>query len=289
MKISKIGFGTWKLGGDIQEDPNNDDEKDIAAIKYSIERGINHIDTSESYANGKSEILISEAIKGFDRKKIFIATKVREWNLTYDKLIESCYSSLKRLNTNYIDLYYIHKQNKNVPIEETCRALNYLLKIGVIKNVGLSNVGINTIKRFNKLLDKKIYAVQNQFNLICRESQSKNVITYCKNHSIKFISWRPILLSFPGSEDFLNKQAGYPLLDKIANKYNVSDAQIAAKWLIQQKNVYLIFKSNNLEHIDEILNTRRFKLSRKDWTLLNKNFPIIFNVGCASNEFYELS
>ena len=289
MKISKIGLGTWKFGGDVQENPNNDDEKDIAAIKYSLERGINHIDTSESYANGKSEILISKAIKGFDRKKIFIATKVREWNLTYDKLIESCYNSLKRLDSDYIDLYYIHKQNENIPIEETCRALNYLLRKGIIKNVGLSNVGINTIKKFNKLLDKKIYAVQNQYNLICRESQSKKVIDYCKKRGIKFISWRPILLSYPGSKDYLNEQGVYPLLDELANKYNVSKVQIAVKWLLQQKNVYIVFKSNNLEHINEILNTKNFKLYRKDWDLLNKNFPVTFNVGCASNEFYELS
>ena len=289
LKISKIGLGTWKLGGDIEANLNNDDEKDIEAIKHAIKCGINHIDTSESYANGKSEILISKAIKNFERKKIFIATKVREWNLTYDKLINSCYNSLKRLNTTYIDLYYIHNQNKNIPIEETCQALNYLLKIGVVKNIGLSNVGIETIKKFNKLLNRKIYAVQNQYNLICRESQNKGVVNYCKKHGIKFICWRPLLLSYPGSKDPLYEKGTYPLLDKIANKYNVLNIQIAAKWLLQQKNVYIIFKSSNKAHIREILDTLNFKLSRNDWSILNKNFPIIFNMGCASNEFYELS
>lgn len=103
--ISKIGLGTWKLGGDVEADPENDDERDIKAILFAIKSGINHIDTSESYSGGKSEELVGVALKQVDRSKIFLATKVREWNLKYDDLIKSCYSSLKRLQVDYIDLY----------------------------------------------------------------------------------------------------------------------------------------------------------------------------------------
>lgn len=288
-RISDIGLGTWRMGGDIVSDPNNDDQKDIAAIKYAIQCGINHIDTSESYAGGKSEILVSKAIQGLNREDVFIATKVREWNLSYDNLISACYSSLKRLNTDYIDLYYIHKQNNNIPIEETCRALNYLLRKKVIRNVGLSNVEIKTIKAYNRLLDTKIYAVQNQYNLICRESQIKGVVNYCRRHKIKFICWRPLLLSYPGCVDPFYKHGTYKILDKIADKYKASNIQIAAKWLLQQKNVYIVFKSNNINHIKEIIDSDRITLTKNDWNMLDKYFPVRFNVGCASNEMYELS
>ena len=81
--ISKIGLGTWRLGGDVIANPNNDDEQDILAIQYAVDHGISHIDTSESYSGGKSEVLIGKAIKKYDRSKIFLATKVREWNLSY--------------------------------------------------------------------------------------------------------------------------------------------------------------------------------------------------------------
>ena len=289
VDITKIGLGTWLLGGDVKENPNNDDEKDINAIIYALKSGINHIDTSESYSGGKSEKLIGEAIKNFDRDKLFIATKVREWNLTYDNIISSCCNSLKRLQTDYVDLFYIHKQNKDVNIKSVCEALNYLLAKGLIKNVGLSNVGIDTIQKYNKYLTKKIYAVQNQYNLICRESQKKGVIDYCRENNIKFICWRPVLLSYPGVKDPMYNKGTYPILDNIAKKYNVSNIQVVAKWLLQQDNVYIVFKSNNCEHIKEILDTNKFCLSDDDWNELNDNFPVKFDVGCSSNEFYEIT
>ena len=153
----------------------------------------------------------------------------------------------------------------------------------------MSNVGIKKIEEYNKFLNKKVYAVQNQYNLVCRESQYKKVVEYCKINNIKFISWRPITLSYPGVKDPFYQSGTYLILDKMAKKYNKTNIQIAVKWLTQQENVYIIFKSNNIEHIKEILDTNKFELTTDDWEELNKNFPIQFNKGCTINEFYELS
>lgn len=276
------------MGGDIKPNPNNDDDKDISAIKYALSNGINHIDTSESYSGGKSEELVGAAIKDFNRESLFIATKVREWNLEYNKIIDSCYQSLKRLNTSYVDLYYIHKQNESANIKEICRALNFLIDKGVIKNVGLSNVGIKTIKEYNKYLNKKVYAVQNQYNLVCRESVKKGILEYCRDNKIKFICWRPIMLTYPQCKNPWYETGNYPIMDRISKKYGITNVQLAAKWLLDQDNVYIIFKSNNINHIREILDVMDFKLDKKDWEDLNKNFPITFEVGCSTNEFFEV-
>lgn len=286
---SKICLGTWGMGGDITPNPNNDDKRDIEAIKYAISKGISHIDTSESYAGGKSELLIGEAIKQIHRDKCFIATKVREYNLFYDSVINSCWKSLKRLNTSYIDLYYIHKQNPIIPVEETASALNKLLDMGLVKHIGLSNVGIDTIKKYSQLLNSPIYAVQNQYNLVCRESQRKGVIDYCKRNGIQFIAWRPILLSYPGAVDPYYHTGTYKLLDEMAAKYNKTNTQIVAKWLLQQDGVFIVFKSSNKEHIDEILEIEKFKLSDRDWEMLDKEFPVQKDLGCTADGYFELS
>lgn len=286
---SKVCLGTWRMGGDVAPNPNNDGQKDIDAIKYAINKCVSHIDTSESYAGGKSELLVGEAIKQTSRDKCFIATKVREYNLSYDSVIDSCRKSLKRLNTSYIDLYYIHKQNPTIPIEETASALNKLLVIGLVKHIGLSNVGIDTIKKYSKLLNSPVYAVQNQYNLVCRESQRKGVIDYCKRSGIQFIAWRPILLSYPRVVDPYYRTGTYKLLDEMAAKYNKTNTQIVAKWLLQQDGVSIVFKSSNKEHIDEILDVEKFKLSKRDWEILDQEFPVQKDFGCTADQYFELS
>lgn len=270
----KIGLGTWTIGGHTEANPDNDDEKDINTIKYAITHGISHIDTAENYANGKCEELIGEAIKDFEREKLFIATKVHKNNLSYSDVIKSCKASAARLGVDYLDLYYVHKPNPNIPVHETVKALNELLESGLIKNVGLSNAGIETIKQYSQSLIKPIYAVQNQYSLVCRESQMKGVIEYCKEFNIQFFAWRPIKLSYPEKTSKESNADTYPIIGEIAKKYNKTNIQIAAKWLTQQKNVNVLFKSSNPKHIDEIIETENFKLSQDDWDKLDKEFPV---------------
>lgn len=286
---SKICLGTWRMGGDVTPNPANDDGRDIEAIRYAISKGISHIDTSESYAGGKSELLIGEAIRQVSRDACFIATKVREYNLSRDGVIDSCRNSLKRLGTSYIDLYYVHKQNPEVPIEETASALNALVSDGLVRNIGLSNVGIETIERFSHLLSRPLYAVQNQYNLVCRESQRKGVLDYCRRSAIRFIAWRPILLSYPGAVDPFYKAGTYELLDHMAAKYAKTNTQIVARWLLQQDGVSIVFKSSTKAHIDEIVDALEFELSEADWALLDEQFPVQKNLGCTADTYYSLS
>lgn len=277
------------MGGDVTPNPDNDDEKDIEAIRYAVSRGISHIDTSESYAGGKSELLIGEAIKQISRDQCFIATKVREYNLAHDRVIESCCKSLERLNTPYIDLYYVHKQNPDIPIEETARALNELVDRGLVRHIGLSNVAIGTIEAYSRLLRNPLYAVQNQYNLVCRESQRKGVVDYCKQHGIQFIAWRPILLSYPGAADPWYHTGTYALLDEMAAKYEKTNTQIVARWLLQQDGVSIVFKSSTKEHIDEIVDVQKFELCAHDWQRLNTEFPVQKDLGCTADTYFELS
>lgn len=270
----KIGFGTWEFGGRGTPNPDNNDAEDIQNIQNALRAGIKHIDTAASYAAGKCEELVGEAIKDFNRQSLFIASKIKADQLNYDNVLKNCELSLKRLGLDYLDLYYIHHPNPQIPIEETAQAFNELHKRGLIKNVGISNAKVETMQKYQTHLNQPIFASQCQYNLIAREPERVGLLEFCRQHHIHFIAWSPIQLPAPalGIEP-LYKRGVYPLLDEIAGKYGKKNAQIAIRWLIQQKNINIIFKSTNPEHIQEIIDTQNFSLSDDDMRNLSENFP----------------
>ena len=290
MKFPKIGFGTWQFGGRREPDPNNDDVRDIAAIQAAIKMGLYHIDTAALYAGGKTEELVGMAAKDFNRARLFIASKVYPKFLSYDDVLQQCENSLRRLGMDYLDLYYIHFPNLEIPFEETARAFNRLRAEGLIKNFGISNAKIETLENYQRHLDAPFFASQNSFSLISREAQKTNLVDYCRNKKIHFVAWRPMQLDLPERNIVsLAKRGAYPMLDKIADKYGKTNAQIAARWLTQQENVNIIFKSSKPEHIREILESSDFDLSPEDWKNLSDNFPLQEPIGFDSRGLLPLA
>lgn len=114
FELPVFGFETWEVGGRETRDPFNDDRADVNAIKTAIELGITHIDTAEMYADGHAEELVAEAISGFDRSNLIIVTKVLPEHLHYDDLINSARRSLRRLRTDYVDIYLMHYPNPSI-------------------------------------------------------------------------------------------------------------------------------------------------------------------------------
>ncbi|MDR2902008.1 MAG: aldo/keto reductase [Lactobacillales bacterium] len=261
MRFYKIGFGTDKIQG-------------VHSVLNALKAGIKHIDTAESYLEGKSEEYIGEAIRGINRDDLFVASKIHGNNLGYADVLKSCEQSLGRLGIDRLDLCYIHYPNVDIPFEETARGFNALLSKGLIKNIGICNATIETIQKYQKYLSVPFFAVQCQYNLIAREPAIKGVIDYCAQNNIRFIGWRCMqpanaLLKI----ESLTARGVYPLLDEMADKYGKTNAQIAVKWVTQQNNVHTIFKSESPKHIQEILDTNGFELSDEDMRALSDNFP----------------
>ncbi|MDR1693655.1 MAG: aldo/keto reductase [Lactobacillaceae bacterium] len=274
MEFPKIGFGTWTLGGRREPNPNNDDAADISAIKTAVKMGLRHIDTAALYAGGKTEELVGAAAKDFRRVDLFVASKVLSSRMRYDEVLQECENSLKRLNMDYLDLYYIHFPSSEIPHEETARAFNRLRAEGLVKNFGICNAKIETIESYQRHLDAPFFASQNHFNLIAREPQKTKLVDYCLENKIHFIAWRPIQTDLPERNiKSLASRGAYPLLDEMADKYGKTNAQIAVRWLTRQENVSIIFKSGKPEHIREIIDAQDFKLLPEDWKSLSDNFP----------------
>lgn len=198
MLLNPIGLGCMGMS---EFYINNDMEECINTLEKAVEIGINLIDTAEVYGAGENEKLIGKILKKH-RNKIYLATKtgiekfndktsntiIRVANNSKEFIKKSCEGSLKRLQTDVIDLYYIHRIDKNIPIEETMIVLEELINEGKVKSVGLSEVSLNTLKRAHAIFP--VSAVQSEFSIVSRDYEF-DVLPFCEEHQISFISYSP--------------------------------------------------------------------------------------------------
>lgn len=269
FKIPVLGLGTWLIGGGVKANYAKDKEE-IEAIKEAIKLGYTHIDTAEMYGLGHTEELVGQAIKGFNRSKLFITTKVTNTNLRYDDVISSAKASLKRLQTNYADLYLVHAPNPEIPINETMKAMDYLIEQKLVKNIGVSNFTVEELKEAQNHANNKIVANQIEYSLLTRNigkygnngNMESKTIPYCQKNDIIIMAERPI------ERGLLLKP--HPVMDKLVKKYNKTKAQIAINWLISKKNIITIPKSTNIEHLKENLGSIGWNLSKDDIELLDQ-------------------
>ena len=261
-----FGFGTWAVGGRETRDMHNDDKTDIHAIKTAIEIGITHIDTAEMYAGGHSEELVGESISGFDRSNLIIVTKVSPEHLHYDDLINSAMKSLKRLGTDYMDIYLIHYPNPSIDIRETMEAMDYLVEKKYIRNIGVSNFNVSEFIEAQENTSNKIVCNQVYYNLMHREPVIDGSLQYAQKNDMMIVAWRPV-------EKGLFSRAKIDILEKLKEKYGKTGNQIAINWLISQDNVVTISKSRNTSHLKENLGALDWKMERSDIDLLTKRFP----------------
>ena len=262
--IPVLGQGTWRMGGVDTPDTANDDA-DIAAIRRGIATGLCHIDSAEMYAGGHAEELVGIAMKGqgIRRADYFLTDKVWKTHLRYDDVLRAAEASLKRLGTDYIDLYLIHQVNPDVPEEETIRAMNRLKREGVIRHIGVSNFSEERLKRAQAASDAPIVANQLHYNLRIREIEQCGLLDYCRSQDIMVIAWRPLR----------GLDLALPLIVTLAEKYGKTPSQIALNWLLCQENVVTITKAANPLHLAENMGALGWVLEKEDAERLRREYP----------------
>ena len=186
MKIPALGIGTGGIGGLYEKDTSRDKES-VDAIRTAIKLGITHIDTAEMYGAGHTEELVGKAIKGFDRKKLFITTKVWKTHLRYDDVIRAVKGSMKRRGVKYIDLYLIHWPNPNIPLKETMKVMDFLVEEKLVRNIGVSNFPLKLLKQAQTCTKNKISANQVEYNLLKRYPEN-GLLEYCQKNNIMLIA-----------------------------------------------------------------------------------------------------
>ena len=200
LKVSEIGLGGTNFGH------RTDEQTSIAIINGALEMGINFIDTADVYVRGRSEELIGKALKG-KRSQVIIATKfgylaggdTTEQGGSRNYIMKAVDASLKRLNTDYIDLYYLHYPDAGTPIEETLRTLDDLVRTGKVRYIGCSNFAAWHLcdalwtSRLNRL--ESFIAVQSKYNLLNRDIEVE-LVPCCQAHGVGVIPWGPLAAGF---------------------------------------------------------------------------------------------
>lgn len=251
--IPAIGLGMFDYGGKMEADPSRD-EADLAAVHNAIKAGYRHFDTAEVYSAGHSEELLGRALQKYERGELFITTKVSPEHLRYDDVLAACDRSLKRLQTDYIDMYLIHWPSKEIPLDESFRALNQLVDQGKIRRIGVSNFDVPLLEESVKLSETPLASNQVHYNVLYRKPQANGAIKFCEEHDILITAYSPV-------KDGVLTNA---TVQEIANRVGATPAQVALQWLVQQSHVITIPKSGNSLRQQENLAAAEVQLSEAD-------------------------
>jgi aryl-alcohol dehydrogenase-like predicted oxidoreductase len=300
LRVSAIGLGGRRLS-DAYTETRGDTSKAQALIDHAIERGLTHIDTSDSYDATRNESLFGKILAG-KRDKVVLATKFgfvtrddgsRGICGHPDYVPKACDASLKRLNTDVIDLYYLHRVDPDVPIEDTVGALARLKEAGKIRHIGLSEAGPETLRRATKV--HAIAALQSDYSLWTRDYEA-DTLPACKELGIGFVAYYPLGSGFLagairevdalGSEDsrrnhprlqdenFNRNTALLLKLKDIATEKNCKLGQLALAWILARSPDYVAIPgTSQIPHLDDNIDAADIILTADDMARIDAIFP----------------
>jgi pyridoxine 4-dehydrogenase len=265
IAVNRLGFGAMRITGPGIWGEPVDRAEALKTLKRLPELGVNFIDTADSYGPQVSEKLIREALHPYDG--MLIATKGGLTRQGPDQwtpdgrpayLRETVNASLKRLGVERIDLWQLHRIDPKVPRQEQFEVIAEMQRAGLIRHVGLSEVGVDEIKAARKVFP--VVTVQNRYNLIDRGSEA--VLDYCAANGIGFIPWFPLAagdLARPGST-----------LDSLAKKAGATTSQVALAWVLKRSPVMLpIPGTGKVSHLEDNVGAAAVTLSDADFAALD--------------------
>ena len=256
-RIPRLGLGTWYMG-----ENKSQRQQEVAALRFGIEYGAKLIDTAEMYGEGEAELITGEAMRGY-RDNLYLVSKFYPHHAGRKQVIAACERSLRRLNTDHLDLYLLHWRG-SVPFAETLEALYQLREQGKIVDYGVSNLDLDDMQEWCDA-DQLSLCATNQvlYNLKRREADYA-LKPFMDSKQISLMAYCPL------DQGHLLQ---HPVLRQLAERHDATTAQIALAWLLAQKGVIAIPKSTHLERVKENLDAAELLLTQDDLHLLNEAFP----------------
>lgn len=299
IKVSRICLGTMTYGSTKWRDWVLDEEEARPFIKRALELGINFFDTADAYSLGVSEEIVGRALKDFARRdEVVIASKVffsmgdkpNQGGLSRVHIMNAIDDSLRRLGTDYLDLYQIHRWDADTPIEETLEALHDIVKSGKVRYIGASSMYAWQFAKSLYLADlegwTRFVAMQNHYNLVYREEE-REMLPLCLSEGIGVIPWSPLARGFLSgnrsrqdwgettraksdgfAHDMYYQESDFDVVERVkevANKRGVTPAQIALAWLLHQPAVTSpIIGASKMDHLEQGVAAIEIQLSSEE-------------------------
>lgn len=261
-EMRALGQGTWRMG----EDKSKHDAE-VEALRTGLDCGLHVIDTAEMYGDGKSEKLVGEAIQD-RREDVFLVSKVYPYNAYGDKLVRACDASLERLGTDYLDLYLLHWRGA-APLEETIQGMEQLKADGKIRAWGVSNFDVDDMEELLSLPNGDNCAVNQVLYHLGSRGIEYDLLPYLKEQGIPVMAYAPLAEGSDVKEEVFNNET----INRIAEAYSASVAQILLAWTIRSGHVIAIPKAGQAEHVEENAAALLLDLSEEDFAALDEAFP----------------
>jgi diketogulonate reductase-like aldo/keto reductase len=246
----------------------------VETLRVRLDLGLTHIDTAEMYGNGRAKELVSKAIKGSRRDEFFLVRKVLPTNASYEGTLRACRQSLKRLDTDYLDLYLLHWPSSNYPIKETMRAMEKLVAEGLVKFIGVSNFNVRELKAAQQALSEQRIACNQVLYHLGYRAIERNLLPYCAREQIAVVGYSPF-----GHGSFLppsnnNKAKGRGgVLEEIGRRHGHTIRQVTLNFLTRHPNLFTIPKTSDPEHVKENSGGIGWDLSEADVAAIDRAFP----------------
>ncbi|MCG3221088.1 MAG: aldo/keto reductase [Candidatus Heimdallarchaeota archaeon] len=286
LEVSEIGLGTLTFGHPTKGILDFNEIKKL--LNYALDNGINFLDTAEEYAGGLSEKYIGEIIKERgDREDVIIETKASPPHCGYKELKKACNRSLKRLQTDYIDIYLLHWPWCYYPLDETAKALDELIEEGKIRYAGVSNYHNPLVEELMSYL-KNGDVITNQLSYcLTGRSIEKEILPFSRKMGIQITAWGPLdsgfltgkynensefekndfrnkMPLFQTKENFVQTKPLFNLMETLAEKYEANLAQIALNWIIKKDRIIPIPGAKSSKQVESNINATKFSLTNKE-------------------------